>query len=290
MRKMVITLLALGLFAASTAFAANPVRISQVYGGGGGSSVWTYDYVELFNSGSCPAAIGGWSIQYGSSAGTVFGSSATNCAFIPAGAIIPACGYYLVQVGSSGGTGTLDPWPAGGPDLINLAGPSMAAGAGKVALINDQVFPTACAGNSVGGRYVDVVGYGTGTTCYEGTGPSVTLTSSSVAVRKLGGMTDTDANPTDFPNPATGTNSVTIHNSTSGTNPSCTVNTTTGACCLRYDMGWCIITTAADCAAQRIPGVFLGVCTTCGSGFPPFCPTPTPATRSTWGQVKTIYR
>ena len=85
MRKMVITLLALGLFAASTAFAANPVRISQVYGGGGGSSVWTYDYVELFNSGGCPAAIGGWSIQYGSSAGTVFGSSATNCAFIPAG-------------------------------------------------------------------------------------------------------------------------------------------------------------------------------------------------------------
>ena len=281
MRKMVITLLALGLFAASTAFAANPVRISQVYGGGGGSSVWTYDYVELFNSGGCPAAIGGWSIQYGSSAGTVFGSSATNCAFIPAGAIIPACGYYLVQVGSSGGTGSLDPWPAGGPDLINLAGPSMAAGAGKVALINTSVFPTACAGNSVGGLFTDVVGYGTGTTCYEGTGPAGTLTSSSVEVRNGAGMTDTDANPSDFT--VTGTNFVTIHNSTSATNPSCTV-TTTGACCLRHTTyGACLVTTAADCAVQG--GIFLGVCIPCDTGV---CGTP--ATKATWGQVKTIYR
>jgi uncharacterized protein len=224
MRKIVISLLALGLFAASTAFASNPVRISQVYGGGGGGSTWVYDYVELFNSGSTPAAIGGWSIQYGSSAGTQFGSSATNCAFIPAGATIPACGYYLIQVGSSGGTGTVDPWPAGGPDLINLAGPAMSATNGKVALVNDQVFPSACAGSTIGGRFVDVLGFGTSTTCYETT-PTASLTNASIAVRNGAGLNDTDVNSADFT--LTGSNFVTIHNTASATNPGCTVVPTT---------------------------------------------------------------
>jgi hypothetical protein len=220
MRKTVITLLALGLVVATSAFASNSVRISQVYGGGGGGSTWVFDYVELFNSGSTPAAIGGWSIQYGSSTGAVFGSSASNCAFIPAGATIPACGYYLIQVGSSGGTGVLDPWPAGGPDLINLAGPAMSATNGKVALVTDQVFPSACAGSTIGGRFVDVLGFGTATTCYETT-PTASLTNASVAVRKLAGMTDTDNNVNDFV--LTGSNFITIHNSASATNPDCSI-------------------------------------------------------------------
>jgi hypothetical protein len=213
MRKIVTTLLAVGLVAmASTALAANTVRISQVYGGGGGSSVWTYDYVELFNSGPVPVNIGGWSLQYGSATGTTgFGGSSTNCAFIPTGASIPACGYYLVRCGSSGGTGVLDPWPTGGPDYLSTAGPSIAAGGGKIALCNDSVFPTPCAGNSSGGHIVDVLGFaGTTTACYEGS-PIGGLTADAVVVRNGGGMTDTDNNLSDFT--VVGTNFVTIHNS-----------------------------------------------------------------------------
>jgi uncharacterized protein len=217
MRK-VATLIALGLLVATTAFAANTVRISQVYGGGGGGSTWTYDYVELFNSGPSDINIGGWSIQYGSSTGTAFGSSSTNCAFIPTGAVIPACGYYLIQVGSSGGTGVLDPWPAGGPDFINLPGPAMSATGGKVALISNSTFPTACSGNSVGGVFVDVLGFNPATTCYETT-PTVALNNASVLVRNGAGMTDTDVNSADFT--LTAAASVTIHNSQSAKNAAC---------------------------------------------------------------------
>ena len=203
---------------ASPAQAASAIRISQVYGGGGGGSTWVYDYVELFNSRSSPVAIGGWSLQYGSSTGAAFGTSATSCAFIPLGAYVPACGYYLIQVGASAGAGVMDPWPAGGPDLVNPTGPTLSATACKLALVSDQVFPSVCSGNTVGGRFVDVYGYGTTTTCYEGT-PAAALTNASVAVRNSAGMTDTDDNSRDFT--PTGSSFVTIHNAASAPDPEC---------------------------------------------------------------------
>jgi hypothetical protein len=279
MRKLVLAFLALGLVMASTAFAVGDVVISQVYGGGGGGSTWVYDYVELFNRTGCPVDIGGWSIQYGSSMSTTFGSSATNCAFIPAGAAIPACGYYLVQVGSSGGSGVVNPWPAGGPDYVSTAGPAMSATGGKVALISDQVWPTACLGHSVGGRFVDVLGYGITTVCFE-TSPTASLTNASVAVRNAAGMTDTDVNVADFT--LTGTSFVTIHNSQSPMNGQCTL--TCGACCMRATPGACIVVSEAECRLQD--GVFLGGGVPCIYDYCAIAP----ARSTTWGQVKTIYR
>jgi len=218
MRK-IATLLAIGMLVATAAFAANAVRISQVYGGGGGGATWTYDYVELFNSGPSDINIGGWSIQYGSSSGTAFGSSSTNCAFIPTGAVIKSCGYYLIQCGSSGGTGVVTPWPAGGPDYNSPAGPAMSATAGKVGLFNVSTFPHACSGAVVqGGELVDVYGFGGTSNCYETTVGTV-LTNASVGVRKLGGMTDTDNNANDFV--VTAAASVTIHNSLSPKSTEC---------------------------------------------------------------------
>ena len=45
---------------------------------------------------------------------------------------------------------------------------------------------------------VDVVGYGTGTNCFEGTGPTGTISATLAALRLDNGCTDTDNNSTDF--------------------------------------------------------------------------------------------
>lgn len=192
--KKIATTFALLALCATSAFAANPVRISQVYGGGGGSTgTYLHDYVELFNSSGVAVAIGGWSIQYGSATGTSFGSTSGNIAVLPAGATIAPCSYYLVQVGGAGSAGAALPVPA---DFVNAGGPSMSATTGKVALINNSTGANVCAGNTVGGIYVDVVGYGTGN-CFE-TAAAPGTTSTQANVRGGDGMLDTDVNSTNF--------------------------------------------------------------------------------------------
>jgi hypothetical protein len=191
--KKIATTLALLALCATSAFASNAVRISQVYGGGGGGSgTYLFDYVELFNASGAPVNIGGWSLQYGSATGTAFGSSATNVANLPAGVAIAPCSYYLVQVGPAGTGGV--PFPVT-PDLIS-ANPTMSATTGKIALISNQTINNPCSGNSVGGIYVDVVGYGTAN-CFE-TANAPTTTNVQAVVRNSGGLTDTDNNSADF--------------------------------------------------------------------------------------------
>ena len=47
----------LGIQPVKPALAANPLRISQVYGGGGNTgATYTHDYFEIFNSGSTSGA------------------------------------------------------------------------------------------------------------------------------------------------------------------------------------------------------------------------------------------
>jgi len=218
MKRALTPFLALALIVcASSAMASNAVRISQLYGGGGGSGTYLYDYVELFNNSPVAVSIGGWSLQYGSATGTSFGSSSGNIANIPAGATIGPCGYYLVQVGAAGTAGS--PLPVT-PDLIT-AGPSMSQTSGKLALINNQIGNNACSGNTSGPIYVDVVGYGTGTgLCYE-TAPTAILSNALTDVRKSDGIQDTDNNSADFNQVSSST--VTIHNSQSPQNPGCQV-------------------------------------------------------------------
>ncbi len=48
---------------------ANDLRISQVFGGGGGAGYYLYDYVELFNAGTSSISLDGYSLQYGSATG-----------------------------------------------------------------------------------------------------------------------------------------------------------------------------------------------------------------------------
>ena len=66
MKKLATLFVAIGLLAASSAFAANQVRISQVYGGGGSASAgptYNVDYVEIFNSGGTAVDISNWTIE-----------------------------------------------------------------------------------------------------------------------------------------------------------------------------------------------------------------------------------
>ena len=45
--------------------------VSQVYGGGGNAgATYTHDYIEIFNRGSSPSTLDGYSLQYASATGT----------------------------------------------------------------------------------------------------------------------------------------------------------------------------------------------------------------------------
>jgi hypothetical protein len=210
MRKVTLVLLTLGLAVATTAHASNPVRISQVFAGGG--NYYKCDYVELFNNSNAPVDIGGWSVQYGSSSGSAFGSATYNLAKIPSGATIPACGYFLITGYCSSAGADLPVTP----DLVPASGWTFNFGAtaGKVALFSDQVTGRTCA--QAQAVAVDMVGYG-GANCFE-TAAASALDVSSVLARASGGATDSDDNSTDFSKVA---EPWPMHNSAAAPNPAC---------------------------------------------------------------------
>jgi hypothetical protein len=178
------------------------IVISQVYGAGGNSgALFNADFIELFNLGSAPQSVAGWSVQYTSATGTgaIGGSgngSASQLQALP-NTTIPAGGYLLVS-GPAGTTGASE-----SPDVTSSL--SLAAGAGKVALVTGTT-PLGCNSASTCSdaqlqRVVDFVGYGTGSSganFFEGTGPAPTPSNTLSDVRANHGCTDTDNNAVDF--------------------------------------------------------------------------------------------
>jgi uncharacterized protein len=241
MPKTAIALVAFGLVLASSALAANAVRISQVYSGGSSvSSAYKYDYVELFNNSGTPVNIGGWSVQYAAAAGSAFGFSTSDVCVLPAGTSIRPCGYFLVQSGNVG------PGGADLPAVDAVMGANMNASAGHIALFPDAVTGRDCAAAQV--VAVDLVGYGDAPTtgvdlvaggppedgvpadatefavagiaaivCYEGAWRTPSLSATTCAVRNGAGMTDTDHNELDFAVES----SWSVHNSASPANVAC---------------------------------------------------------------------
>jgi predicted extracellular nuclease len=159
------------------------VVISEVYGGGGNAgATYKNDFIELFNRGNAPVNLTGWSVQYASSTGTSWAVTTLS------GTLQPGQ-YYLVQQ-SAGTGGTLD-LPA--PDATgNIA---LSATSGKVALVNSA---TALTGVCPTVGVEDLVGFGTAATCFEGAGPTATLSNTTAAIRGGGGCTDTQNNNSDF--------------------------------------------------------------------------------------------
>ncbi|HET7077774.1 MAG TPA: lamin tail domain-containing protein, partial [Chloroflexia bacterium] len=166
------------------------VVISQVYGGGGNSgATYTNDFIELFNRGSVPVDMTGWSVQYASTMGSSWSKTSLS------GSLAPGQ-YYLIQEAQGAG-GTI-PLPT--PDITGTI--AMAATAGKVALVTNATTLTGTC--PTGAVIVDFVGYGSTTNCFEGTGPAPGLSNTTADSRNATG-TDTDNNSADFaagaPNP-----------------------------------------------------------------------------------------
>ncbi|MES2429479.1 MAG: T9SS type A sorting domain-containing protein [Bacteroidota bacterium] len=226
--KKIFTLLTLLAFFITAKSQSTSIVLSQVYPGGGatsGAPAYKHDYVELHNITSNSISLGvagdsstAWSIQYGSQNGNV-GGSATSRAIITPGVVIPAGGYYLIQITSTGGTVVGSELPVA-PDLtIPTGAPAMSATNGKLVLRSDTTLircgqtslpQNLCATWPPSG-YVDMVGWGRlpksvsnceGCTYSDSTatvlGGTASLNSRVVAVRKNNGCQDTDNNAADF--------------------------------------------------------------------------------------------
>jgi hypothetical protein len=200
---------AIAHFTRSAAAVSSNVVISQVYGGGGNAGATIKnDFIELYNRGAAPVRLTGWSVQYASANGT-------SWQVTPIGGVLQPGQYYLVQEAvGAGGTVALSP---------NAVGTiPMAAGAGKVALVNTTVALAGTGGNaglngttcpSGNGAIVDFIGYGTGgsgATCSESATQAPTLTNTTADLRNAANQNpDTDQNGADFasgtPNPRNST-------------------------------------------------------------------------------------
>jgi uncharacterized protein len=185
--------LVLALVPAAAFATSSTIVISQVYGGGGNTgATYKNDFIELYNLGGSTVDVSGWSVQYASTVGTSW--QRTNLS----GTIAPGHYYLIQEAQGAGGTVNLPT-----PDATGSI--PMSATAGKVALVNNQT--TIASGTSCpsGATIVDFVGYGTGTNCFEGSGPTATLSNTTAALRKNDGCTETDSSSSDFstgsPNP-----------------------------------------------------------------------------------------
>lgn len=218
------------------------ILISQVYGGGGGSTgtpTFNQDYIEIFNRSASVVDLSTWSVQYAEATGTTWVKTDL------AGTILP--GQYILVGGAIGTVG--DPLPVAA-DVNGTM--DLHAVTGKVALVKNQdVLPAqACFDQGFSG-VVDIVGYGTGpngTNCYE-IAPGPALSEGLALYRANAGCIDTNNNAADFvadvPQPL---------NSASTPSEICTP---TGACCTN---NVCNIVTQANCA-----GTYLGDYSVCGT-------------------------
>jgi uncharacterized protein (TIGR03437 family) len=160
------------------------VVISQIFGGGGNSGApYRNDFIEIFNAGNRPVNLAGWSIQYASATASTWATTPLNPITLLPGQ------YYLVQQ-AGGNNGAQLPTP----DATGTI--TMAAGSGKVALVNSATALTGpCPNNS---SIVDLVGYGSTANCFKGSAPAPAASNTNAATRKTNGCTDTRSNSTDF--------------------------------------------------------------------------------------------
>ncbi|MCR6719962.1 MAG: Ig-like domain-containing protein [Chitinophagaceae bacterium] len=165
--------------------ASSQVVISQVYGGGGNSGAfYKNDFIELFNRGTEPVNINGWSVQYASAAGTSWQVTSLT------GVLQPGQ-YYLVQEAAGANPDAADLPTADAVGAINMSGT-----AGKVALVaNSTPLTIACPTSDA---YVDFVGFGTTANCFEGGGRTPAPSNANAVFRGGNGCDDTDNNNNDF--------------------------------------------------------------------------------------------
>ena len=186
---------------------SSAVVISQVYGGGGNSgATYKNDFIELFNRGDASVDLTGWSVQYAAATGSTWSVTSLS------GSLAEGHYYLVKEAAGSGGTTDLPSPDATGNIDLN-------ASAGKVVVVNSTTaLSGSCPSNST---IVDMVGYGSNPSCYEGSGAAPSPSNTTSIARASLGCIETDNNATDF-DPG----SVTPRNSASGAN---TCNPPTGS-------------------------------------------------------------
>ncbi|MFC5122073.1 ExeM/NucH family extracellular endonuclease [Pseudoclavibacter helvolus] len=159
--------------------------INEAYGGGGNAgSLYTNDFVELFNPSSAEISVEGWSVQYFSAGGNLGGMAELT------GSVAPNTHYLVSLAAGSSVTGAL---PA--PDATGEI--SMGARGGIVALASTtDTLTLPGAGGVATDGLVDLVGYG-GASAFEGSAPAPELNNSLSAQRSTTGL-DSDENSADF--------------------------------------------------------------------------------------------
>jgi hypothetical protein len=172
----------------STAFTVTTppaaVVISQIYAGGGRWwSDYSHDYVELYNQGTTPAQLDGWSLQ-------LTGASGARWTTIPLTGAIPAKGYYLIALADD------DNYDYDLPKADASGFYDLAAKQGKVALMRTTT-PLAVASPLGLANLSDFVGYGNAN-AYEGAYPAMAPERYYAIFRANAGATDTNDNYWDF--------------------------------------------------------------------------------------------
>ena len=168
------------------------VVISQVFGGGGNSGApFRNDFIEIFNAGTSPVDLNGWSVQYASATASTWSATPLNAVTLLPGE------YYLIQESSGGSNGVTLP----APDATGTI--AMAAGSGKVALVKKSTSLSGACPNDP--NIVDLLGYGSTANCFQGSAPAPAPSNTNAALRALNGCADTRNNVIDFilgaPNP-----------------------------------------------------------------------------------------
>ncbi len=175
-------------------FVSPNIVISQFYGGGGLTNApFRNDFVELFNRGTSPVSINGWSVQYASAGGTNWlPTSLPNVTLAPGQ-------YFLIQFAASGSVGAILPTPDLIAPVLQPEGfiPNLSSTMGKLALVNSTVRLPASTCPLGDPSLVDLVGYGDTASCSEGT-RTANLTPTTGGFRNGDGCADTDNNSLDF--------------------------------------------------------------------------------------------
>lgn len=174
--------------AAGVSTTVNPAPISvvinEVYGGGSNSgATFNADYIELFNAGTTPAELGGYSLQYASATGNFTSIIALPSVSIPAG------GVFLVQTQPSGTIGA-----ALTPNFTSATTVNLSGTAGNVIFVAGTTAIGACPAAGAA-NVIDRVGYGSGT-CSEGT--AAPAPSNTTSIQRIPNGVDTNVNSADF--------------------------------------------------------------------------------------------
>ena len=163
--------------------AEGSIVISQVYGGGGNSgATYRNDFIELFNRGTNPVNVSGWSVQYASASGSTWQVTPLS------GTIVPGSYYLIQEAAGTGGGAALPVADATGSIPISVS-------AGKIALLSNSVsLAVSCAIAAT--NVADFVGYGSAN-CAEN-GPAEGHSSTTSIRRNFNGCMETENNGTDF--------------------------------------------------------------------------------------------